>query len=455
MPSRQKVEGSWERDVSLSRLNHRAWVLQEQMLSANVLYFGQTELHWTTGGPRVDGVERTRENQLATSLRQDMFDARPSKMFTNVPIGRHIYLDDEEYFLNERVSGLLSAADVEAKNHLSRPHIKPWWDMVELYTQRSMTRPEDKLIAISGIASFVQQESAEEFPLDYVAGIWSQSLTSGLLGYVDKDRPLSRPSKYRASSWSWAAVDGVITNDSLELGPSTSGLEILEQMITGPSSISNDSDIGSSLVAPDREVFPMSLITEDSYLRVRGKLKQATWRKANQDENDLYYMRQTVFREELTLGDLKKTREPISAISHNPDAGVEAYHLCTTTTSSASHTYKDIGYFLPDTTTDDLPQDIYCLQIKVEPASDLGKNDLLRVWAVRRLALTPTGRAENEFTRVGYFELERKGEDLRWPDIATGRLSHRNVYDPIRRWPDVDPHGFFGEGCEEKEIVLR
>ncbi|KAK3172697.1 hypothetical protein OEA41_006021 [Lepraria neglecta] len=107
-----------------------------------------------------------------------------------------------------------------------------------------MNVSEDKLIAISGIASFVQQESAEEFPLDYVGGIWSQSLTSGLLWYVDKDRRLSRPSKYRAPSWSWAAVDGFITNDSLELGPSTSGLEILEQMITGPISTSNDSDDG-------------------------------------------------------------------------------------------------------------------------------------------------------------------------------------------------------------------
>lgn len=96
------------------------------MLSANVLCFGQTELHWSTGGPRADGVEQTRENQLITSLRQDMFDARPSRMFTNVAVGRHIYLDDEEYFLNERGSGLLSAADVEAKNHHSRPHIKPW-----------------------------------------------------------------------------------------------------------------------------------------------------------------------------------------------------------------------------------------------------------------------------------------------------------------------------------------
>ena len=148
-----------------------------------------------------------------------------------------------------------------------------------------MTRPEDKLIAISGIASFVQQESAEEFPLDYAAGIWSQNLTSGLLWYVDKDRRLSRPSEYRAPSWSWVAVDGVITNDSLEFGPSTSGLKILKQIITGPSSIFNDSDIGSSLAAPEGEVFPMGLINEDSYLRVQGKLKQATWRKANQDEN--------------------------------------------------------------------------------------------------------------------------------------------------------------------------
>ena len=67
-------------------------------------------------------------------------------------------------------------------------------------------------------------------------------------------------------------------------------------------------------------------------------------------------MRQTAFREELIQGDLKKTREPIS---DNPDAGVEAYHLCTITTSSVSHTHKDIGYFLLDTTTDDPPQDIY------------------------------------------------------------------------------------------------
>ncbi|KAI1081288.1 hypothetical protein F5B20DRAFT_537639 [Whalleya microplaca] len=62
--------------------------------------------------------------------------------------------------------------------------------------------PNDKLVAISGIAKSYQSV----FRSDYVAGLWKSNLCQNLCWYSRNN--LERISTYRAPSWSWASVDG-------------------------------------------------------------------------------------------------------------------------------------------------------------------------------------------------------------------------------------------------------
>ena len=84
-------------------------------------------------------------------------------------------------------------------------------EIVGTYTSCMLTEPGDKLIAISGIANAIEQKLNDE----YLAGLFRRYLPSQLLWYIEADeqrheRPCLGPTAYRALSWSWASVDGVI-----------------------------------------------------------------------------------------------------------------------------------------------------------------------------------------------------------------------------------------------------
>lgn len=85
-----------------------------------------------------------------------------------------------------------------------------WISTIDMYTARAITRPKDKLLAISAIAEEISILGAGK----YLAGIWEKYLWRCLLWRTANfgKRPTGqRPLKYRAPSWSWASVDGKIT----------------------------------------------------------------------------------------------------------------------------------------------------------------------------------------------------------------------------------------------------
>ena len=86
-----------------------------------------------------------------------------------------------------------------------------YWDgIVDVYTRSSLTRQEDKLIALSGIA----QEMTLLLNDEYLAGLWKKNLPYQLLWSITKPLtdnhgdPCFRPQEYRAPTWSWASIDG-------------------------------------------------------------------------------------------------------------------------------------------------------------------------------------------------------------------------------------------------------
>lgn len=81
-----------------------------------------------------------------------------------------------------------------------------WEQIVQEYTQRSLTQEKDALIALAGIA----EELSRIWNDAYFAGLWRGDLIRQLLWQVDGGKDdttgceavATRPVEYRAPSWS-------------------------------------------------------------------------------------------------------------------------------------------------------------------------------------------------------------------------------------------------------------
>ncbi|KAJ8454322.1 hypothetical protein ONZ51_g13092 [Trametes cubensis] len=83
-----------------------------------------------------------------------------------------------------------------------------WSRLVSEYSRRALSHPTDKLVACAGLAEMV----ALKTKMKYLAGLWDANLFVDLLWSSPSEAThhLTRPSSYRAPSWSWASVDGEV-----------------------------------------------------------------------------------------------------------------------------------------------------------------------------------------------------------------------------------------------------
>lgn len=81
--------------------------------------------------------------------------------------------------------------------------------VVEKYSSLSLTKPSDRLPALSGLCRRIQHLRGE-----YTAGLWSDSICSDLLWRVNTlsldAENAGRPLRYRGPSWSWVSVESPI-----------------------------------------------------------------------------------------------------------------------------------------------------------------------------------------------------------------------------------------------------
>lgn len=152
----------------------RAWAVQERYLPRRTLHFGKHQMYFECG--KTFGGE----NGLNVSWRYDSVHSHPDK-------GR-----------NGEVLG-----------NKGKLPLSQWQSLLWDYGTRKLTRPSDKLPAISGIARLF----AESLDDEYVAGLWSKSLIEGLYW---QGLSVHRVPTYRAPSWSWASVDGIPASGSFD-----------------------------------------------------------------------------------------------------------------------------------------------------------------------------------------------------------------------------------------------
>jgi hypothetical protein len=170
----------------------RAWTLQESWLSARVLIYGEGPLRMKClSGEKIDGYESSSSQLL--SLVEDRYHFFPRK--DNVPNGT-------------RPEANVAIQSIIQSWHADRDMVKIWISLVQKFSKRALSEPNDKLRALSGIATEFHNMSRD----DFYAGIWKSKMTEQLLWHqVGDDPPRGLPPSYRAPSWSWAAVEGNIS----------------------------------------------------------------------------------------------------------------------------------------------------------------------------------------------------------------------------------------------------
>ena len=183
-------EEFWTDRVYDAPLNHRGWVFQERLLAPRVLHFGSEQVFWEC--QEMDACETYPEG-LPTILRRT-YAERFKALYQGSPVA-----GGQELSLADQVS--------------DHGYYNIWHRLVTQYTKCALTMDEDKLVAISGIAKIFQSKLGD----DYLAGLWRRILLDELLWQAgpreneSRGGTTRRPIEYRAPSWSWASIDGVIT----------------------------------------------------------------------------------------------------------------------------------------------------------------------------------------------------------------------------------------------------
>ncbi|KAI1121299.1 heterokaryon incompatibility protein-domain-containing protein [Nemania abortiva] len=141
-----------------SSISSRGWVLQERLLSRQILHFLPGAIYWES-------------TESATILSADT--------------------GESEYF--GRLPVLSQGLD-------------SWFETVEWYSRCNLTKGQDKLPALAGVATKYQQISFSH----YLAGIWGPDISRCFLWVAADGKTARRPAPLRAPTFSWASLDGPV-----------------------------------------------------------------------------------------------------------------------------------------------------------------------------------------------------------------------------------------------------
>lgn len=152
-------------------LMHRAWGLQERLLSPRYLHFNRHEMIWEC--KEEVGCECGSRSVLKIAMKQSFH------------------------------AGFYCLEDID----------ETWRQLVTAYSMLNLTKESDKLPALSGLAAKVA--AVRKPDSHYLAGLWSDSIYHDLLWQVPGSTmypPVAgRTAKWRAPTWSWASLDSRVT----------------------------------------------------------------------------------------------------------------------------------------------------------------------------------------------------------------------------------------------------
>jgi hypothetical protein len=197
--------------VTSSAIHTRGWTFQECVLCPRLLYFTSHGLFWRCRTGRAT-EHRLHGFGQASSRSESYKPIFPESLPTSAsPL--LTWWDHDSQGSNMQVFNAVMEAGVSPGmespqnwRKMEEFHVA-WFNLLEDYSRRLLTREEDKLVALAGIADRIRETCG----LSYVAGLWKSTILLDLLWFCYRGQR-RRPPKYRAPSWSWASVDGEITS---------------------------------------------------------------------------------------------------------------------------------------------------------------------------------------------------------------------------------------------------
>jgi hypothetical protein len=178
------------------RLDTRGWVMQERFLSPRTIYFGREGIHWEC------------RRGILCEYHPDFEDISWKH---SAVMSKPVYLEIQT----------LTAQQLRSED-VSKPQ-RAWNEVLKVYTATSLSHEQDKLIAISGIASVLQTQLC----MGASFGLWLPFFLTELLWTTTGDQErLQRDGEAPAGrrlhflpSWSWASLMNVqLENAHVRLG---------------------------------------------------------------------------------------------------------------------------------------------------------------------------------------------------------------------------------------------
>ncbi|OJJ76894.1 hypothetical protein ASPBRDRAFT_219208 [Aspergillus brasiliensis CBS 101740] len=151
-------------------------------------------------------------------------------------------------------------------HHVGTRH-SDWHQIVSHYSFRQMTKPSDKLSALSGLAARMSDGERK-----YLAGLWSDTLVIDLLWYVTGSGLHTRPEPWRAPTWSWASMDGGISYFTrFSYYDFLPALDIIEAECTCIS-VNSFGPVSSGLIELRGKLVPVEMVILDKpFMKNRGE----------------------------------------------------------------------------------------------------------------------------------------------------------------------------------------
>lgn len=204
----------FENGVNAMELMSRAWVFQERLLAPRVLHFGQSQLYW----------ECHRQISCETIASGDGKDITS----TGWNLKREFMtLEPSIHPISRQGCYLPSGTQCHLQTGIHRCQVLPgeyqrcwrtWKVIIERYSSCILSYPNDRLVALSGIAKIVSLFTGMSTE-DYFAGHWRERLPRSLLWErLVVPKTMTAKTVYIAPTWSWASAnEPVLELDAGEL----------------------------------------------------------------------------------------------------------------------------------------------------------------------------------------------------------------------------------------------
>ena len=198
-------KGATARQLEYTPLQERGWVFQERLLARRNLHFCRDQLMWECKELYASETYPQGIPEMMTSPPPTLLNGGPSEVGP----------DDEEF---------------EDYFH------QTWLALVLAYSGCQFTVPNDKVIALSGVAKRMR----EVFQDEYVVGMWRRSLPCQLLWKVTEQQMACPQDISSGLSFSWLSTEGTITfsrwrvQDSILFSIEDISLEYETTDTTGP-----------------------------------------------------------------------------------------------------------------------------------------------------------------------------------------------------------------------------